>query len=132
MTLAPLLAAPPVVQIHAIAAFVAIALGGVQLTLRKGNTRHRFFGFAWASLMTLIAFSSFFIHTIRTWGPFSPIHLLSLVVFLLMPLYAWQARNRHMQGHGRKMTVLFILALILTGFFTLWPGRIMHAVIFGS
>jgi uncharacterized membrane protein len=132
MDLAPLLNASPIIQIHAYAAFAAIALGAFQLFLRKGDYRHRHFGYAWVGLMTLIAFSSFFIHSIRMWGPFSPIHILSANVLIGLPFYAWQAHNGKMQAHGRKMVSTFILALIVTGFFTFWPGRIMHAVLFGS
>jgi uncharacterized membrane protein len=30
------------------------------------------------------------------------------------------------------MLLLFWLALVLTGAFTFWPGRVMHAVVFGA
>jgi uncharacterized membrane protein len=30
------------------------------------------------------------------------------------------------------MIWLYALALVATGLFTLWPGRIMHAVVFGQ
>jgi uncharacterized membrane protein len=132
MSLEPLLKSSLIIQIHAFAAFAAIGLGAIQLTLRKGNPRHRMFGYAWATLMILIAGSSMFIHSIRMWGPFSPIHILSLNVLIGMPIYAWQAHQGNMKGHGRKMTTTFILALIITGFFTFYPGRIMHEVLFGS
>ena len=42
----------------------------------KGTLPHRTVGWAWALLMILVAGSSLFVHTIRTWGPWSPIHLL--------------------------------------------------------
>jgi uncharacterized membrane protein len=29
------------------------------------------------------------------------------------------------------MILLFWLALVLTGIFTFWPGRVMHMVLFG-
>jgi uncharacterized membrane protein len=37
MTLAPLLAAPTAIQIHAFAAIVAFAIGAIQLALPKGT-----------------------------------------------------------------------------------------------
>ncbi len=132
MTLAPLFNATPVIQIHAFAAFAAIALGCIQLALPKGSPRHRAFGYTWVGLMVLIALSSLFIHTIRVWGPFSPIHLLSLWVLFIMPLAAWRASTGKMFGHKRTMQSTFVLALIITGFFTLYPGRIMYQVFFGS
>jgi uncharacterized membrane protein len=29
------------------------------------------------------------------------------------------------------MVLLYILALLVTGLFTFWPGRVMHGVLFG-
>lgn len=76
MTLAPLLDAPGVIQIHAFAAIAAFAVGVVQLAAPKGTIPHRLVGWGWAGLMLTVAASSLFIHTIRMWGPWSPIHLL--------------------------------------------------------
>ena len=91
MTLAPLLHANAVIQIHAFVAFAAIGLGAAQLMLPKGSPRHKMFGMVWVVLMGLIAFSSMFIHTIRIWGPFSPIHLLSVFVLVNVPYRGWLA-----------------------------------------
>jgi uncharacterized membrane protein len=30
------------------------------------------------------------------------------------------------------MVQLYVLALLVTGLFTLWPGRLMHEAIFGG
>ena len=131
MSLTPLLQASAIIQVHAFAAFSAIALGATQLMLPKGSPRHKVFGIVWVGLMTLIASSSLFIHTIHTWGPFSLIHLLSLFVLINLPYRAWQAYHCQMRGHGKHMTYNFVFALIVAGFFTFAPGRIMHAVLFG-
>jgi uncharacterized membrane protein len=77
MTLAPLLDAQPIIRFHAALAFAAIGLG-VQFLAPKGTLPHRTVGWTWATLMILVAATSLFIHTIRTRGPWSPIHLLSL------------------------------------------------------
>jgi hypothetical protein len=71
LTLAPLLDASPIIRLHAAFAFAAIGLGAVQLLAPKGTLPHRTIGWAWALLMILVAGSSFFIHTIRTWGPWT-------------------------------------------------------------
>ena len=132
MSLTPLLEASPIIMVHAFAAFAAIALGATQLMLPKGSPRHKAIGSVWAGLMCLIAVSSLFIHTIRTWGPFSPIHLLSVFVLINLPYRAWLAYHGQMRGHGKHMAYNFAFALIVAGFFTFAPGRIMHAVLFGS
>ena len=131
MTLAPLLAAPAVIQLHAFAALAAFALGSVQLAAPKGTIPHRLFGWIWTVLMLAVIFSSFFIHRIRMWGPWSPIHLLSLFTLVVLPLAVMHARRHDVRQHRRAMLGLFLGALVVAGAFTLMPGRIMHAVVFG-
>ena len=131
MNLAPLLAAPPVIQIHAFAALGAFALGALQLAAPKGTIPHRAIGWIWAVLMLAVVLSSFFIHTIRLWGPFSPIHLLSIFTLAMLPLAVWRARQHDVRKHRRAMLGLFVGALLIAGIFTFLPGRIMHAVLFG-
>lgn len=132
MTLAPLLNASPVVRFHAFFAFAAIALGAVQFLAPKGTLPHRTIGWAWATLMILIAGTSLFIHTIRTWGPWSPIHLLSLFTLVVVPLAVLRARQHNVRAHRLAMIWIFALALVVTGLFTLAPGRIMNEVVFGG
>src|SRR3977135_1479848 len=93
MNLAPLLAAPPVIQIDAFAALGAFALGALHLAAPKAPIPHRTIGWIWAGLMLAVVVSSFFIHTIRLWGPFSPIHLLSIFTLAMLPLAVWHARQ---------------------------------------
>jgi uncharacterized membrane protein len=132
MNLAPLLAASPVIQAHAYFAFAAIGLGGVQMLAPKGTAPHRALGWTWVVVMMGVAGSSLFIHTIRLWGPWSPIHLLSLLALTTVPLAVASARRGNIAGHRQGMTMLFVFALLITGLFTLWPGRIMHSVVFGA
>jgi uncharacterized membrane protein len=132
MTLAPLLDSPTVIQIHAFAAIAAFAIGVVQLAAPKGTIPHRLIGWSWAILMLAVAVSSLFIHVLRVWGPWSPIHLLSILVLVTLPLAVWHARRHHVRRHRNAMTALFMGALVIAGAFTLLPGRIMHAVVFGS
>jgi uncharacterized membrane protein len=131
MTFAPLLDAPSVIQIHAFAAITAFAVGLVQLTAPKGTIPHRLIGWSWALLMLTVAVSSFFIHEIRLWGSWSPIHLLSIFVLVTLPLAVLHARHHDVRRHRRAMTALFAGALVIAGAFTFLPGRVMHAVAFG-
>jgi uncharacterized membrane protein len=131
MTLAPLLTAPLVIQARAGFAFVAIVLGAAQLALPKGSPRHRAFGLTWAALMMAVALSSLFIHTIRTFGPWSPIHALSLFTLCVVPYAVAQGRRGQIAAHRSAMISIYALALVVTGLFTLWPDRIMNKVLFG-
>jgi|SRR5581483_2354082 len=132
MNLAPLTHAPLPIQIHAYAALAAFALGAAQLARMKGTTQHRALGYTWAALMLIVAVSSFWIHEIRLWGPWSPIHLLSIFVLIMLPLAVLHARRHSVEFHRRAMLGLFLGALVIAGLFTLVPGRIMHKVVFGG
>lgn len=132
MTLAPLLAAPLIIQVHAVAALAAFGLGAVQLATPKGTLPHRAVGWAWVSLMLVLVVSSFFIHTIRLWGPFSPIHLLSLFTLVMLPIAVLAAHRHDVRRHRQAMLGLFIGALVIAGLFTVLPGRIMNAVVFSG
>jgi uncharacterized membrane protein len=132
MTLAPLLRAEWAIVIHAFPAIAAFFLGLVQLVLPKGGTRHRLFGWLWVGLMAVTAGSSFFIHTICVVGGFSPIHLLSILTLVSLPLAVIHARKHRIAAHAKSMKMLFFTALVLAGAFTFLPGRIMHGVVFGG
>jgi uncharacterized membrane protein len=131
MSLAPLLDAAPAIPVHAFAAMAAFALGVVQLAAPKGTLPHRTIGWIWVGLMAVVAASSFWIHEIRLLGPWSPIHLLSIFTLIMLPIAVWRARRHRVADHRRIMTITFVGALVIAGLFTLLPGRIMHAVVFG-
>ncbi|HVX76550.1 MAG TPA: DUF2306 domain-containing protein [Bradyrhizobium sp.] len=131
MNLAPLLDAAPQIPLHAFAAMAAFVLGVVQLAAPKGTLPHRTIGWIWVMLMAVVALSSFWIHQIRLVGPFSPIHLLSIFTLAILPLGVWQAHRHEVASHRRIMIGTFLGALVIAGLFTLLPGRIMHAVVFG-
>jgi uncharacterized membrane protein len=132
MSLAPLLDAAPQIPIHAFAAIAAFVLGVIQLAAPKGTLPHRTLGWLWVGLMALVAISSFWIHQIRLFGPFSPIHGLSIFALIMLPLGVWRAHRHDVVGHRRIMVLIFTGALVIAGAFTLVPGRIMHSVLFGS
>ena len=50
----------------------------------------------------------------------------------MLPLAVWRAHTHRVAAHRRIMIILFTGALVITGLFTLLPGRIMHRVVFGS
>lgn len=132
MSLDPLLSEGFVVASHALAAIAALLLGAVQLAASKGTLPHRTLGYVWAGLMLYIAITGVWIHELRLWGRWSPIHLLSILVLVTVPLAVWRAHRHEVTAHKRGMISLYALALVVTGLFTLWPGRVMHAVLFGS
>ena len=131
MSLAPLWQATPAIQLHALAAMAAFAIGIVQLSAPKGTPRHRAVGWLWVALMFVVAASAFVIHAIRLWGPWSPIHLLAIFTLVMLPIAVLHAHRHHVEQHRTAMISLFLGALVIAGIFTFYPGRIMHAVVFG-
>jgi uncharacterized membrane protein len=132
MSLAPLLDAAPEIPVHAFAAMAAFALGIVQFAAPKGTLPHRTVGWIWVGLMAIVAVSSFWIHEIRLLGPWSPIHLLSIMVLALLPVAVVAARRHNVSRHRKTMIGIFTGGLVIAGLFTFLPGRIMHAVVFGQ
>ncbi|MFK7878498.1 MAG: DUF2306 domain-containing protein [Roseobacter sp.] len=94
--------------------------------------RHRWIGYLWVTLMGLVALSSFWIQDIRQLGPFSFIHILSVVVLVNLYFAIRAARRGDVASHRSSMRWLFFAALVGAGVFTLLPGRAMHLVLFGS
>jgi uncharacterized membrane protein len=132
MTLAPLLTAGVVIQFHVAAVSLTIILTPIQILLERGNDWHRRVGRVWMIAMALTALSSFFISTIHWIGPFSPLHILS-IINLVGLAYAYRAARRgDAKAHSITMISLVISALVIPGIFTLFPGRIMYRVVFGG
>jgi uncharacterized membrane protein len=127
---AALFAAPLAVQVHALAALAALLLGTFQLLAPKGTLPHRVTGWLWVGLMTLAALSSF----VFVWGPgfdgLGPIHILSIVALVSLVGLVRAARAGRIRAHRSAALWLFFAALVITGAFTLLPGRLMHCVAF--
>lgn len=132
MDISSLLHAPLVVQLHVYAALLAAVIGAFVLWRRKGTRLHKALGRLWVLLMLVVAGSSFFIHTIRLWGPFSPIHILSIVTIVGLAAAIGYIRSGDVAAHRRTMQQLYAGALGIAGFFTLLPGRLMSKVVFGA
>jgi len=132
VTLQPLLDASTAIQVHAFAAMGAFALGIIQLAAPKGTLPHRTFGWTWVGLMTVVCLTSFWIHDLRVWGPWSPIHILSIFTLAMLPLAVLHARRHRVIKHRNAMIAIFAGALLIAGLFTFMPGRIMYKVAFGG
>jgi uncharacterized membrane protein len=118
VTLAPLLHASPAIQFHAFAAISAFALGVVQLAAPKGTLPHRTVGWIWVALMFVVSVSAVFIHQLRIWGQWSPIHLLAIFTLVMLPIAVWRAHKHEVEQHRRAMLGLFLGALVIAGLFT--------------
>ena len=132
MTLDPLINAPLAIQIHVLTVVPAAVLGAWMLFGRKGTRLHKVLGRVWLALMVMTSITSFFIHTIRMVGPFSPIHLLSVLTLVSSGLVVWSARTRRISFHRKAVVGMYWSAIGLAGAFTLVPGRLMNEVLLGG
>jgi len=82
--------------------------------------------------MLAVSASSFYLHGLRVWGPWSPIHILSVFTPLALVYAVWAARHHRVRGHRIAMISIFCGALVIAGLFTLVLGRLMNAVVFGA
>ena len=122
-------AASPI-AFHALSAIVALGVGVAQMLMKKGTFLHVLLGRIWVALMTFVAVSSFFIYELKIWGNYSPIHFLSVWTLLSIGAGIYYARIGNIRRHRYVMMLLFYLALVLTGAFTLLPNRLMYSVVF--
>lgn len=123
--------AGPVVQIHIIAAFIALAMGIVMFTRPKGTQSHKMIGRLFLGLMIITAISAIFIRQINN-GQFSFIH-----VFVPITLFAsWEAvhyvRKGNIKRHKRAVKGMFFGALLIPGALSFLPGRQMYMFLFGG
>jgi len=130
MKLEYILNASPAIQIHLVAAFIALALGCVMWFRPKGTRSHKMIGRGFGMLMLITAFSAIFIRQINN-GSFSFIHLFVPLTFLGV----WQAvtriRKGNVKGHMSAVKGLFFGALLIPGALSFLPGRHLWLVFFG-
>jgi uncharacterized membrane protein len=89
----------------------------LQFAAPKGTLPHRTVGWIWVGLMLVVSLTSFWIHELRIWGPWSPIHLLSIATLATVPLAVWHARRHAVQHHRWSMISIFTGALVVAGLF---------------
>jgi hypothetical protein len=73
----------------------------------------------------------FFIWTIRPVWVFSPIHLLSIFVLVMLWRGVRAALAHDVARHQKTMRATYFLGLVITGLLTFIPGRTMYLVAFG-
>ena len=132
MTLTPLLTAPLNIQIHASAALLAVALGPFVILRQRRDRLHKTAGYVWVSAMAVTALSSFTIWSFGVIGPFSPIHLLSILAVGSL----WHGMRAAFRGdvavHRASMEGLYWRGLLVAGALNFLPGRTMNRSLLGD
>ncbi|MCA3444844.1 MAG: DUF2306 domain-containing protein [Rhodobacter sp.] len=130
MTLVPLLDAPALIQLHVAAALLSVVLGPVAVLRRSRDILHRTAGRVWVVSMAITAGSSFWISENPMIGPFSVIHILSVITLFGLVGAVHAIRAGDVARHGATMRALYAQALMLAGAFTFLPGRRMSEAVF--
>lgn len=132
MNFQPFIDTSPAIQIHMIAALMALGVGAVIFSRRKGTKLHKGLGRLWVCLMAVVALSSFMIHEIKVWGDFSPIHLISIFTLISLPMAIYHARKGNIIAHQRTMKGTYVGGLLVAGALTFLPGRLNFQLFFGG
>lgn len=132
MTIAAFTDASPVVQLHTVAALVALIIGPVALYRARRDRWHRRLGYVWVGMMVFVAGSGFFIQTLAVVGPFSPIHVLSALALWSLWSGTRAAIRKDIARHQATFRSLYWYGVIVAGLFTFWPGRTLNQVFFAA
>ncbi|WP_159977703.1 MULTISPECIES: DUF2306 domain-containing protein [unclassified Novosphingobium] len=117
-------AIPAVIWLHLATIMTALALTPVLLWRPRGTPGHRQLGYVWSAAMLLTAVDSLFVTTSNP-GHFSPIHALSFLTIVLVPLLVFNARRHNVARHRRTVRGMIIGALLIAGFFTFPFDRLL-------
>lgn len=115
---------PPLVWVHLLTIATALALTPVLMLRRRGDRWHRRLGWTWAVAMFGTGVTSLFIRGIND-GGFSGIHLFSLLTIVSVPMLILTARAHKVQAHRSTVRWLIIGGLLIAGFFTFFPPRLL-------
>jgi uncharacterized membrane protein len=131
MDFSPLLDAPLIIQLHLATIAIAMVLSPMILLNRKGTQFHRVTGRMWVGALGSTAVISLGIPSTFSPVHFGPIHLLSLFVIYSLWTAIAEARRGDIVRHRATMRSLAFWALVVTGAFTLIPGRRLSEVVLG-
>jgi uncharacterized membrane protein len=131
LNLAPLIAAPLSLQLHVAFAVLALIIGVVIFTFKKGTGFHRFLGWSWVGSMIIVAATSVamiadFKNGINALHTFTAVTVVSLWAGLT------GIRRGNVGQHAGSMIGLYVGGLIIAGGFAFIPGRTMWNVVFGG
>lgn len=121
---------PGIVWAHLATVLVSLVLTPWMLLRPRGTRTHRLLGKIWVTAMVATAVISLFVRTINP-GHFSVIHILSIFVLIMAPRVWLTARAHQVARHRATVRGLVTGALLIAGFFTLPPFRLLGGWLLG-
>ncbi len=130
MSLAPLLNASIWIQLHVVAAVLALVLGAYQFLSRKGSLPHRVVGWIWVLLLAALCITSFFIPGSWHIGPVSVFHVLSVYTLWALYMGAKAGREGEVEDHKSYMSWLYGLSVVVSAVIAVASGGVLYRVFF--
>lgn len=121
---------PVILLFHLFTIAIALAITPIMMLRPRGDKYHRWLGWTWCILMFATAIASLQLRLINN-GSFSPIHILSVVTIIGVPVAILSARRRDIKRHRSHMRGFIIGALLLAGFFTIPFNRLVGTWLLG-
>lgn len=115
---------PAILIFHLVTIAAALAITPVMMLRKRGDKYHRWLGWTWCILMFATAIASLQLRLINN-GGFSPIHILSVITIIAVPVAILSARRHDIKRHRSHLRGFIIGALLLAGFFTLPFNRLI-------
>lgn len=127
----PILRAPISLQLHVVSALMALAVGVLIFTLRKGTGVHRFLGWTWVGSMVIVAATSVAM-IVDFQNGVNVLHIFTAITVVSLWTGLTGIRRGDIRQHAASMTGLYVGGLIIAGLFAFIPGRTMWSVFFGG
>lgn len=118
------------IWLHVAIILPAVPLGAWILWRPKGTPTHKLAGRIWGILMLVTAIDSYWLRTLDSGSGLGPIHLLSALTLVSVPMGVVYIRRGDVAAHIRAMRGNYI-GLCIAGAAALIPGRFLGALIFG-
>lgn len=118
------------VQIHLVTALAAFVFGVVMWLRPKGTLSHKMLGRLFIMMMVVTAISAYFIRSLAN-GSFSWIHIFVPITLIGSYQVVSSIRKGDLKRHKIHVRNMFFAALLIPGFFSFMPGRVMYRLFFG-
>ncbi|NIZ14760.1 DUF2306 domain-containing protein [Phaeobacter sp. HF9A] len=120
------------VQVHVVAAMVAVGLIPFVLWRQQRDRRHKILGYVWVSAMAITALSSFGISNFGWIGPFSPLHGLAVFTLWTLVTTVRAAIRRDIVSHRAGLRSLATFGLGIPMVLNFLPGRSFSRAFFAQ